>query len=234
MLHDARPDSPCPSRPVLIFDLSEVLVGGLFGVVSPVAGLVGQPAHVVTEALGGDPWLAYMEGAMDEEGYWRAVLQRTAWTLDAAELAALVRRSLSEPVAGMADLVARLEDHQLALLSDHGRDWMDFILGAHPFLARFERRFLSFEMGRTKKRPETFHWVVRELGCAAADCVFIDDLAANVERAKEVGMRAIHFRSAEALVRQLARLGISLGERRRPDADAPPRGEDIARKHRIV
>ena len=195
---------------VLIFDLSEVLVGGLFGVVEPLAERLGVGEEEVMDGLGGDAWLAFMEGASDEAEYWRSVLAQTAWQIPVDELAALARRSFRQEVPGMPELVDRLQGQQLALLSDHGRDWMRFIVRSHPFLACFERRFLSFEMGRTKRRPDTFEWVVAELGRDAAECLFIDDLATNVERARDAGLTAIHFRSAAQLSRRLSELGIRL------------------------
>lgn len=198
------------ARPVLIFDLSEVLVGGLFGVVEPLAGRLGVDSEEVMDGLGGAAWLAFMEGVITEREYWRAVLVRTSWPVAADELAALARRSFVQEVPGMSELVGRLRHRQLCLLSDHGRDWMRFIVRSHPFLSCFERRFLSFEMGRTKRRPETFRWVVAELGCEAGECLFIDDLATNVERARQEGLAAIHFRSADQLTHRLSELGIRL------------------------
>jgi len=196
--------------PVLIFDLSEVLVGGLFGVVEPLAERLGVGEEEVMDGLGGEAWLAFMEGASDEAEYWRSVLAQTSWQVPVDELAAIARRSFRQEVPGMPELVDRLHGQKLALLSDHGRDWMRFIVRSHPFLACFERRFLSFEMGRTKRQPDTFQWVVAELGRDPAECLFIDDLATNVERARDAGLTAIRFRSAAQLSRRLSELGIRL------------------------
>jgi HAD superfamily hydrolase (TIGR01509 family) len=198
------------TRRVLIFDLSEVLVGGLFGVIDPLADRLGMPQGAVMEGLGGESWLAFMEGRCDENGYWRSVLDQTGWPITESQLAALAREAFREPVAGMPGLLSRLAGHQLVLLSDHGREWMDFIRQSHPFLDCIGRRFLSYEMGQTKRRIDTFHRVIRELGCAADCCLFIDDLPQNVERAMTAGIPSLHFRSAAGLAEDLAAAGVTL------------------------
>jgi HAD superfamily hydrolase (TIGR01509 family) len=209
-LKSVRAESQLVPRRVLIFDLSEVLVGGLFGVVAPLAGRLGMPQDAVSGALGGEAWLAFMEGRCDENGYWRSVLDQTGWAIPAPELAALAREAFREPVPGMPELLSRLAGHRLVLLSDHGREWMDFIRQSHPFLECISRRFLSYEMGQTKRRIDTFHRVVRELGCAADGCLFIDDLPQNIERATTAGIPSLHFRSAAELAEDLATAGIAL------------------------
>lgn len=80
---------------------------------------------------------------------------------------------------------------------------MAHIDAMHPFLQGFERRFISYEMGQTKRQIETFRHVLAALGCAPHDCVFIDDLQWNVDRATAVGIQAHTFTSAETLQRFL-------------------------------
>ena len=66
----------------------------------------------------------------------------------------------------MPELLTALRAHRLMLLSDQGREWMAYLDATHPFLGLFERRFLSFEMGQTKRQLTTFQHVIAELCCA--------------------------------------------------------------------
>jgi len=54
----------------------------------------------------------------------------------------------------------------------------------------------------------TFQRVIAALHCRPHDCIFIDDLPWNVERAHTVGMRATQFTSTAALREFLRQEGI--------------------------
>ena len=55
----------------------------------------------------------------------------------------------------------------------------------------------------TKPGPEIFALALRRFGVAPADCLFIDDVAANVAGARAAGLAAVQFTSAAALRRLL-------------------------------
>jgi FMN phosphatase YigB (HAD superfamily) len=78
----------------------------------------------------------------------------------------------------------------------------------HAFIRVFEQRFLSFDMGQTKRHVGTFQRVLTELGGEPHHCVFIDDLQWNVERAESVGIRSHRFISTTALRTFLAQEGL--------------------------
>ena len=48
----------------------------------------------------------------------------------------------------------------------------------------------------------------RRAGCPAAECVFIDDLPANIEGAKRCGWQGIVYTDFADLKRRLAELGV--------------------------
>lgn len=194
---------------VLIFDLAEVLIEGLYGVVEPLAHRLDMPQHDVIPGLGGEPLVALLEGRISESAYWQRVRERTQWDIAEAVLRAVVRDAFQRPVPGMPELLASLRGHRLVLLSDHAQEWWEYIEATHPFLQMFEQRFLSFAMGQTKRQVETFQRVLAECGCAPGECIFIDDLQWNVERAEAVGIRSHTFTSVETLVEFLEAVGVS-------------------------
>jgi putative hydrolase of the HAD superfamily len=194
---------------VIIFDLAEVLIEGLYSLRLPLAEQLNIPPDTVIPGLGGEPLVALMEGKICEETYWQRVLERTRWAITGVELGLLARHAFRHTIPGMPELLASLRAHRLVLLSDHAREWMAYIDAMHPFLQGFERRFISYEMGQTKRQIETFRRVLTALGCAPHDCVFIDDLQWNVDRATAVGIPAYTFASAEALQRFLNAEGLA-------------------------
>ena len=62
--------------------------------------------------------------------------------------------------------------------------------------------------GVAKPDPRVFELLLDRFGLTAADTLFIDDSAKNVEAARAVGMQAIEFESPPALRRLLHDAGL--------------------------
>ena len=71
--------------------------------------------------------------------------------------------------------------------------------------------FVSGEMGVRKPDPEAFAAALAAVGRDAADVIFVDDSATNVEGAAAVGIESIRFEGASALRASLALKGLPLG-----------------------
>jgi epoxide hydrolase-like predicted phosphatase len=67
-------------------------------------------------------------------------------------------------------------------------------------LDAFDAIVISAEVGMMKPDPRIYRLVLEQSGVEAAEAVFIDDLPANVDAARALGMHAIRFhRPAQAL-----------------------------------
>ena len=195
-------------KPVLIFDLAETLVGGLFWMVTPAARLLRVTDDDIRQAFGGEHLIKLFSGAISEQQYWRTILRQTGWHATPVELGALARESFKKKVPGMERLLSRLENYTRALLTDHAREWIEFIDGQHEFLHKLDYRFHSCEMQMTKHSPETFRYVAETLGREPQDCLFIDDLPDTTARAAGIGFQTIDFEDATQLERELKNCGI--------------------------
>ncbi len=195
-------------KTILIFDLADTLVEGFSSFVEALSPRLNLPGTDVLSGLGGEPLVALMEGRIAEATYWQQVLAKTHWPLSVTTLVALLREILRQPVPGMPELLGSLHAYRLVLLADQAREWREDLDTMHPFLGCFARRFLSWEMGQTKRQVATFQRVIAALHCLPHDCIFIDDLPWNVERAHTVGMRATQFTSTAALRAFLIQEGI--------------------------
>jgi HAD superfamily hydrolase (TIGR01509 family) len=195
-------------KTILIFDLADVLIEGFDSFVKALSTRLSLPATDVIPGVGGAPLVALTEGRISEASYWQCVLERTHWPITTQELSAGVRRIFRQPVPGKPELVLSLRRHRLVLFSDQAREWWEDIAVTHAFIRVFEQRFLSFDMGQTKRHVGTFQRVLTELGGEPHNCVFIDDLQWNVERAERVGIRSHRFTSTTALRAFLAQEGL--------------------------
>ncbi len=72
--------------------------------------------------------------------------------------------------------------------------------------ALFDQTYASFQMGVSKPDAEFWKIILVSEGIEAKDAVFIDDRKENCDAAASLGIRAIHFTSAEALEKELGKL----------------------------
>ena len=70
------------------------------------------------------------------------------------------------------------------------------------------RIFTSCYMGMRKPSKKIYLSVLHDLGAKPEETVFIDNLKANVDGAKKVGIRAVQFKNHEQIHRALRRLGV--------------------------
>jgi putative hydrolase of the HAD superfamily len=75
-------------------------------------------------------------------------------------------------------------------------------------LAHFDALVLSYEVGARKPHADFFARCRELAGCAASECVFIDDAAVNVAGARASGLHGIIYTDIARLHRQLAELGV--------------------------
>jgi 2-haloacid dehalogenase len=194
------------SRPVLIFDLGGVVLDWnprhLFRALIPDEA---QREWFLTEvcSLG---WNAQMDaGKPSAEAVAELIAEypeHTAW------IRAYWDRwpeMLGGLVPGMADLLCELAAagrDLYAITNFNGEVW-PLTQAMFPELSCFKDVIVSSFARVCKPDPAIFALAVRQFGVAAADCLFIDDVAANVDGARASGLAAVQFTSAAALRRLL-------------------------------
>lgn len=88
-----------------------------------------------------------------------------------------------------------------ALLSNMQPDMLAFVHERHPWLDELEPRIISCEVAEAKPEPAIFRLAAERLRLQPEDCLFVDDRSTNVEGARQMGMRAMQFESADAIHR---------------------------------
>jgi len=97
---------------------------------------------------------------------------------------------------------------RLGLLTDTDQLHWDYVSREYSVLNHIQSRTLSYRIGVVKPSPESYLTAARSLNTPPEACLYIDDLAVNVEGARQVGMEAIQFRGVVPFREQLARKGI--------------------------
>ncbi|GAA0396320.1 hypothetical protein Acor_49080 [Acrocarpospora corrugata] len=108
------------------------------------------------------------------------------------------------PVESMNDMLrhARAAGVRTCLLSnswanDYPRDnWPDL----------FDKIVISGEVGMRKPEPRIFHHALDLLALTPADCVFIDDIQANITAAQSLGIHGLHHTTPTTTITHLESL----------------------------
>jgi putative hydrolase of the HAD superfamily len=196
----------------ILFDLSEVLISGLVGFEKKLCALLGMSQEGVRARFRLEEVRCLCRGEMTEDEYLKGILESEGWNIPVEKMKEVIRANFHREEDGMISLVERLSSrYALVLLSDHVREWVEYIEGIHPFLQVFERKLFSFDIGKTKDDPECFPAVLSMLGREGSECVFVDDTPVNVENARLAGIHGIVFQGREALEAELAALGVEVG-----------------------
>jgi len=99
---------------------------------------------------------------------------------------------------------------KLLLLSNTDPERFGFIKKKFSRILIFDDYLLSYELGLVKPEPGIFREAVKRTGCAADECVFIDDLPENVEVPVSLGAKGVVYAPATDLAAELSRLGLVL------------------------
>ncbi len=103
------------------------------------------------------------------------------------------------------------KDYTLYLLSNTNDVHFSFIESNFNISRHFHKLILSYEIGSMKPEEEIYREVFRLSGRKPSECLFVDDLEANVKAAEGLGMNTIQFRGVEPLLEELSTLGIING-----------------------
>jgi putative hydrolase of the HAD superfamily len=167
-----------------------------------------QLAHAV---FGHQDWHNFDRGLMEMD----VLIERTAsrLKLEHAKVQALVH-GIGERLLPIADTVAVLQALQnkrqqgagvrgLYFLSNMPAPYARALEQKHAFLQHFDGGIFSGDVLCSKPDPGIYSLLQSRYGLVPGSTVFIDDLRANVEAAKALGWKGIHFTSAAQLTNEL-------------------------------
>lgn len=115
---------------------------------------------------------------------------------------------LTEPLVPES-LVAGLGGrYRLMVLSNTNAIHFPILKENYPLLRHFDDYVLSYEVGAVKPSAKMFEAAIARAGCGPGECFFTDDIAVNVEAARQHGMDAVQFQSARQLEEELRARGV--------------------------
>src|SRR5262245_54348323 len=117
---------------------------------------------------------------------------------------------LNEPISR---LIAALKSRGYTLVLGSNTNLMHALHFRRQFattLDRFDALVLSYEVGCLKPDARFYQACATAAGAPAASCVFIDDIAENVEGARQAGLEGVHYLDDARLITRLRELGVEI------------------------
>ena len=190
----------------VVFDFGGVLVRW-----QPEAVIAGFYADEPSRALVRDAvirhpdWIDIDRGSLSES----AAIERFAARMGrpVAEMRALMQH-IKDSLTPLPDSIALLNELArrgvpLYGLSNMSAPFFALLKSRYEHWDRFRGIVISGEVGLVKPDPEIFHHLTQRHGLLPAETVFIDDHLPNIESARRLGFRTIHFADAEQCRREL-------------------------------
>jgi glucose-1-phosphatase len=195
----------------VIFDLGNVLLAfDESRAVGRLAACTGKTRQQIDEYARGTPHITELAlGKVTKLRFFHTVAKDLAFDGTYAEFA-LLWSDIFTPIDPMVALAESLKNRLPRLiLSNTNAIHMDYVFEHYPFLQDFDAHVLSHEVGLLKPDPAIFQRALRTSGLTASRTVFLDDIAANAEAARHVGMQAIHYQNPDQARAELTKLGVS-------------------------
>ena len=132
---------------------------------------------------------------------------RTGYTASLPKLRKIWSDFFDGPIEGIEEVLDRArERYKVAFLSNSNEVHEEVIPTAFAILFRRDEPFIFSHRFRTAKPdPDIFVKACEFLATEPHQCIFVDDLLENVNAARNLGMRAFQFTSANELLRELER-----------------------------
>jgi len=110
-------------------------------------------------------------------------------------------------------MIAELaRNYPLILLSNTNAIHFEMIQENYPILRHFRDLILSYKVGAMKPSPLIYQKAIEAAGCRPEECFFTDDIPEYVAGAKEQGIDAVQFQSAEQIRNELRARGVELND----------------------
>jgi putative hydrolase of the HAD superfamily len=146
---------------------------------------------------------------VDGAGYFKTILATVGVFADPALIEKLIDRDLASWSAVNPEtekLIGDLKQAGLktAVLSNMVRDFADRVKGTLPVFGIPDVIVFSCDVDAVKPEEKIYRILLSRLGCGAEELVFFDDVEANVEGARKLGITALSWKGPEEARKELA------------------------------
>jgi putative hydrolase of the HAD superfamily len=148
---------------------------------------------------------------MTSKEYWHKFAGHAAAKIDEGQLQWL-RKFDIEMFSVMDDALLqwaqdlRSAGYKTAILSNLNQEFTAHMRAKCDWIKRFDLQVFSSEVGLTKPNPEIYRHTLRALETDPSEAIFVDDRAANVDAAAEIGITTVKYESRDQLRKEMEKL----------------------------
>lgn len=200
----------------VIFDIGRVLVRVDVGrAMRGLAGGIPLAPEEIWPAIEKDPrWPDWQEGRISPRDWHLHLTKRLGGKLSFEQFCSAWNRALDpNPIQTDSFLEGLARKFRLGLLSNTDPIHVAHMEKTFSFFnyVPAAARIYSCSVGASKPNPIVYQRALRAIKTNASEAVFVDDIEANVEAAKSLGMGGICCRNPERLSEELSALAIGTG-----------------------
>jgi putative hydrolase of the HAD superfamily len=197
----------------VIFDLDGVIRDWNEVEISRVEVAYGlEPGTILGVGFGTDLGLAATTGKLDYRSWMDAIRSQVTATHGPEAAGALDAWEANVGLINteMLQVLRSVRSQATVALLSNGTTRLRRDLAVLDLTDEFDVIFNTAEIGIAKPDPAVFHHVLNELESTAAETLFIDDLAMNVQGARSIGITAHHHLDAATTVEFLCGNGFAM------------------------
>lgn len=194
----------------VIFDLGRVLIHFDFKrSYRAFEGLCPHPAADIPKLLAPTGLVERFEtGLVGPRAFVEELCTILSLSVDYDQFCTIFNSIFTGPLVPESMLEGLAARYRLVLLSNTNAIHFEMLRREYPMLRHFHHLVLSYQVQAMKPNRAIYEEAVRVADCRPEECFYTDDIAAYVEAAREFGIDAVQFESAEQIARELRARGI--------------------------
>lgn len=200
-----------PTPQVVIFDLGKVLIDFDFNrVAANIATRAKMLPEEIMRHLMTTPLLRrYETGLVSDQEFYHEMCRVTGFSGDLADFGVCFA-DMFTPIEAMIRLHSELRKNGLPtyIFSNTNGLAIQWIRQTYPFFGDFDGYILSYKHGAMKPDPRLYEVVEQQTGRRAAELLYIDDRADNVETGRQRGWQVILQEHPEKTIAAVKALGL--------------------------
>ena len=183
-----------------IFDMGGVVIKGGFDVLIDISkSLKLQPDKFL--AIGGENLHLLMIGKINSRQFWERFSRDCGLEIEDDLWSRFFKPVLNQRCV---NLVLRLKKFMRVVAGTNTFESHYLIQKKRKYYHFFDAVYASCRIGFAKPESKFFNYIMESEGCRPMETMFIDDEKENVRAAEELGIKAILFRRAEILEKDLS------------------------------
>jgi glucose-1-phosphatase len=193
----------------ILFDLGNVLVELRTGGIERAAAALGSTPDRLMALFNEDGVAERIAvGKLSPQDFVERINRRFGTSVTPADLVSWFGPEVGLVFPEVPALIASLKErYSLGILSNTFFGHWDYFI-AMDLARQFDAPMASHLLGYCKPDPHAYRAALDRMGATAAETVFVDDLAENVEAARALGFTAFQSATPSQLIQGLQRAGV--------------------------